>query len=121
MREAPPLPNEQKYDPAKAYTAHRQALLRDMPDAEPSRLDAYIALRMREKGFTQEAVLQTILQCALKPKADRRNEIGGAMRNGRRPMLLGRLEMRSRPGARLCGRNNDNARSSNGKKKCRER
>jgi hypothetical protein len=35
-----------------------------MPDAEPSRLDAYIALRMREKGFTQELVLQTILQCA---------------------------------------------------------
>jgi hypothetical protein len=64
MREAPPLPDGQKYDPVKAYAAHRQTLLRDMPDAEPSRLDAYIALRMREKGFTQEVVLQTILQCA---------------------------------------------------------
>jgi hypothetical protein len=64
MREAPPLPEDQKYDPVKAYAAHRQALLKDMPDAEPSRLDAYIALRMREKGFTQEDVLQTILQCA---------------------------------------------------------
>jgi hypothetical protein len=64
MREAPALPSEQKYDPVKAYAAHRQALLKAMPDAEPSRLDAYIALRMREKGFTQEAVRQTILQCA---------------------------------------------------------
>jgi hypothetical protein len=64
MREAAPLPSEQKYDPGKAYAAHRQALLKDMPDAEPSRLDAYIALRMREKGFTQEAVRQTILQYA---------------------------------------------------------
>jgi hypothetical protein len=64
MREAPPLPAGQKYDPVKAYAAHRQALLKDMPDAEPSRLDAYIALRMREKGFTQELVRQTILQCA---------------------------------------------------------
>jgi hypothetical protein len=64
MREAPPLPEDQKYDPAKAYAVHRQALLKGMPDAEPSRLDAHIALRMREKGFTQELVLQTILQCA---------------------------------------------------------
>jgi hypothetical protein len=67
MREAPPLPGEQKYDPVKAYAAHRQSLLKAMPDAEPSRMDAYIALRMREKGFTQEVVRQTILQCA--PKA----------------------------------------------------
>jgi hypothetical protein len=64
MREAPPLPEDQKYDPVKAYAAHRQALLKAMPDTEPSRLDAYIALQMREKGFTQELVRQTILQCA---------------------------------------------------------
>jgi hypothetical protein len=64
MREAPPLPSEQKYDPVKAYAAHRQTLLRDMPDAEPSRVDAYIALRMREKGFKRETVLEAILQCA---------------------------------------------------------
>jgi hypothetical protein len=64
MREAPPLPEDQKYDPVKAYAAHRQSLLKAMSDAEPSRMDAYIALRMREKGFTQDVVLQTILQCA---------------------------------------------------------
>ena len=64
MREAPPLPGEQKYDPVNAYAAHRQALLKAMPDAEPSRLDAYIALQMREKGFKREVVLETILQCA---------------------------------------------------------
>jgi hypothetical protein len=64
MREAPPLPGEQKYDPVKAYASHRQALLKFMPDAEPSRLDAYIALQMRDKGFYREVVLETILQCA---------------------------------------------------------
>jgi hypothetical protein len=64
IREAPPLPNEQKYDPVKAYAAHRQALLKAMPDAEPSRLDAYIALKMREKGFIREVVLETLEQCA---------------------------------------------------------
>jgi hypothetical protein len=64
MREAAPLPEDQKYDPAKAYAAHRQALLKGMPDAEPSRMDAYIALRMREKGFKREVVLETIAQCA---------------------------------------------------------
>jgi hypothetical protein len=64
MREAPPLLSEQKYDPVKAYAAHRQALLKSMPDAEPSRVDAYIALRMREKGFKREVVLETIARCA---------------------------------------------------------
>jgi hypothetical protein len=64
MRKAPPLPEDQKYDPGKAYIAHRQALLRNMPDAEPSRLDAYIALQMREKGFKREVVLEMIARCA---------------------------------------------------------
>jgi hypothetical protein len=64
MREAPPLPSEQKYDPVKAFAAHRQVLLKAMPDAESSRLDAYIALQMREKGFKREVVLETIRQCA---------------------------------------------------------
>ncbi|MDR1947254.1 MAG: relaxase/mobilization nuclease domain-containing protein [Desulfovibrio sp.] len=70
LREAPSLPTEQKYDPAKAYAAHRQAMLKMMPDTEPSRLDAYIALQMREKGYTREVVRETILQCA--PKAQER-------------------------------------------------
>jgi hypothetical protein len=64
MREAPTLPSEQKYDPVKAYAAHRQAALKNAPDLEPSRLDAYIALCMREKGFKQEVVLETIAQYA---------------------------------------------------------
>jgi hypothetical protein len=64
MQEASPLPSGQKYDPVKAYAAHRQAVLKDLPNAEPSRLDAYIALRMREKGFKRETVLEAILQCA---------------------------------------------------------
>lgn len=64
LQEALPLPVDQKYDPVKAYTAHRQSLLKDIPDAEPSRLDAYIALRMREKGFKRDVVLETLVQCA---------------------------------------------------------
>jgi hypothetical protein len=67
LQEAPPLPTAsdvQKYDPVKAYAAHRQAMLKDAPDAEPSRRDAYIALKMREKGFKREVVLETLEQCA---------------------------------------------------------
>ena len=64
MREAPPLPAGQKYDPHKAYAAHRQAALKNAPDLEPSRLDAYIALCMREKGFKRKIVLETIAQYA---------------------------------------------------------
>jgi hypothetical protein len=65
MREAPPLPSEQKYDPVKAYAAHRQALLKDFPGIEASRVDAYIALCMREKGFSREVVFKTILRYTL--------------------------------------------------------
>jgi hypothetical protein len=64
LREAPPLPTGQKYDPVKAYSAHRQTMLKMMPDVEPSRLDAYIALQMREKGFTRDVILETLVQCA---------------------------------------------------------
>jgi hypothetical protein len=70
MREAPPLPGEQKYDPVKAYAAHRQALLKAMPDIEPSRMDAYIALRMREKGFKREVVFETIFRYALQEQGE---------------------------------------------------
>jgi hypothetical protein len=74
LREAPPLtlPEVQKYDPAKAYAAHRQAILKMMPGAEPSRLDAYIALQMREKGFTREVILETLLQYAPQAQPDQK-------------------------------------------------
>jgi hypothetical protein len=72
MQEAPPLPTGQKYDPVKAYAAHRQAVLKDLPNAEPSRLDAYLALCMREKGFNRETVLEAIFQCA--PQAQERQD-----------------------------------------------
>jgi hypothetical protein len=64
MREAPPLPEGQKYDPLKAYAAHRHSMLKSDPDMEPSRMDALIALQMRNKGFTREAVQKAIFQCA---------------------------------------------------------
>ncbi|MDR1776670.1 MAG: hypothetical protein LBR31_02415 [Desulfovibrio sp.] len=71
LREAPRLPDGQKHDPLKAYAAHRRAMLKAMPDAEASRLDPCIALCMREKGFTREVVLATILQCAAQEQTGR--------------------------------------------------
>ena len=64
MREAPPLPEGQKYDPLKTYAAHRHSILKSDPDMEPSRLDALIALQMRNKGFTRDAIQNAIFQCA---------------------------------------------------------
>ncbi|MCL2123072.1 MAG: MarR family transcriptional regulator, partial [Desulfovibrionaceae bacterium] len=64
LREAPSLPTDQNYDPVKAYAAHKQAILEGTPNLTPSHLDAYIALYMRNKGFTREVVLETIFRCA---------------------------------------------------------
>jgi hypothetical protein len=76
LREAPLLPTDQNYDPAKAYALHRQAMLKMVPDAEPSRLDAYIALQMREKGFTREVIMETLLQCAPEAQPDQTRMCG---------------------------------------------
>jgi hypothetical protein len=61
---APPLPEGQKYDPLKAYAAHRRVILKSDPDMEPSRLDSIITLYMRNNGFMREAVRAAIFQCA---------------------------------------------------------
>jgi hypothetical protein len=73
LREAPLLPADQKYDPVKAYAAHRRAILTTDPDVDPSRLDAYIALKMREKGFLREVILETLLQCAPRAQPDQKS------------------------------------------------
>lgn len=53
--EAPPLPEYQNYDPLKAYAA-RRLILESFPETEPSRIDALIALYMRENGFSRETI-----------------------------------------------------------------
>jgi hypothetical protein len=64
LRETPPLPEGQQNDPVRAYASLRQRILTTTPNLEASRLDARIALSMRLNGFTQEAILETIFQCA---------------------------------------------------------
>jgi hypothetical protein len=83
-----PLPTDQKYDPVKAYAAHRQFLLKHFPDAESSRLDVNIALDMREKGFKRENVLEALIH-SVHRRRSRSNKYGtgGVMRNGLQPML----------------------------------
>ena len=58
------MPAGKKYDPAKAYAAHKQVMLREKPNMARSHLDVYIALQMRNRGFTREAIQETIFQCA---------------------------------------------------------
>lgn len=51
-------------EPLAAYAAYRRSMLQAIPDAEPDRLNAYIALQMRKAGFTREVVEDTLFQCA---------------------------------------------------------
>ena len=51
-------------EPCAAYAAYRRSMLRTVPDAEPDRLNAYIALQMRKAGFTRKVVEDTLFQCA---------------------------------------------------------
>lgn len=68
--EAPPPPEEQKFDPLKAYAAHRQAILKTTPEMgrSPSGRDPLIALHMRKKGVTRGDVIHTIERCAPEPQ-----------------------------------------------------
>lgn len=64
FRGAPTVMATPKREPLASYTAHKRAMLKAVPDAEPDRMIAYIALQMRQEGFPREVVEDTIYQCA---------------------------------------------------------
>ena len=64
FRGAPTVMATPTREPLAAYAAYRRSMLQAVPDAEPDRLNAYIALQMRKAGFTREVVEDTLFQCA---------------------------------------------------------
>ncbi|MDR3361501.1 MAG: relaxase/mobilization nuclease domain-containing protein [Desulfovibrio sp.] len=64
FRGAPTVMATPTREPLASYTAHKRAMLKAVPDTEPDRLNAYIALQMRKEGFSREAVTEIILECA---------------------------------------------------------
>ena len=71
MWEAPPLPEDKKYNSLEAYAAHRRGILKGSPELarSPSMLDAVIAMYMRGKGFSREEVAEAIEHCAPEAQA----------------------------------------------------
>jgi hypothetical protein len=63
FRGAPTVMATPTREPLVSYVAHKRAMLKAAPDAEPDRLNAYIALQMRREGFSREDVADAILEC----------------------------------------------------------
>ena len=64
FRGAPSVVATPKREPFASFVAHKQAMCKAVPDAEPDRLNAYVALQMRAEGFSQAVVTDAIFHCA---------------------------------------------------------
>lgn len=64
FRDAPTVMATPKHEPLASYAAHKRAMLKAVPNAEPDRLISYATLQMRKEGFSQEVVEDTIFHCA---------------------------------------------------------
>lgn len=64
FRGAPTVKATPTREPLVAYAAYRRFMFQAVPDAEPDRLNAYIALQLRKAGFPREVVEDTLFQCA---------------------------------------------------------
>lgn len=64
FRGAPTVVATPTRGPLDSYAAYRRSMLRAVPDAEPDRLNASIAVQMRKAGFTRDVVEDTLFLCA---------------------------------------------------------
>ena len=70
FRGVPTVMATPKREPFASYAAHRQALLKVMPEAEPDLLIASIALQIRKEGFSQAAVEDAVYHHAPEDRPD---------------------------------------------------